>query len=201
MALKKKVASKKVAKKAAGKKAAAKRVVADEAEDLAFEAPRRPAAKKAAGKKAAAKKVAGKKTAARKKPARKKAPREEAAEREAPPENPAALALARKVGQLLSDKKAHEVVVLDVRGKASYADYLVVASGESDRQVSAMAEHVLRQLKETQGTRPLSVEGMDTGDWVLLDYGEVVTHLFFTEKRAFYDIEGLWADAPREKVA
>ena len=74
-------------------------------------------------------------------------------------------------------------------------------AGESDRQVSAMAEHVLTRLKEEEGLRPLGTEGLETGQWVLLDFGEVVVHLFFTETRAFYDLEGLWADAPRERVA
>jgi ribosome-associated protein len=83
----------------------------------------------------------------------------------------------------------------------SYADYFVVASGESDRQVTAMAEHVQVKLKEQEGLRTIGTEGTETGQWVLLDFGEVVAHLFFTETRSFYDLEGLWADAPREKVA
>ncbi|OJT16368.1 ribosome silencing factor [Archangium sp. Cb G35] len=119
----------------------------------------------------------------------------------APAENPHAHALARKIGTLLSDKKALDIVILDVRGMTSYADYFVVASGESDRQVSAMAEHVLKNLKETEDLRPIGHEGMDTGQWVLLDFGEVVSHLFFSEARSHYDLEGLWADAAREKVA
>ncbi|KFA90338.1 ribosome-associated protein IOJAP [Archangium violaceum Cb vi76] len=109
--------------------------------------------------------------------------------------------MARKIGTLLSDKKALDIVILDVRGMTSYADYFVVASGESDRQVSAMAEHVLKTLKETENLRPIGHEGMDTGQWVLLDFGEVVSHLFFSEARSHYDLEGLWADAAREKVA
>lgn len=117
-----------------------------------------------------------------------------------PPENPRAKALAKRIAELVLDKKGTDVVILDVRGKTSYADYMVVASGESDRQVSAMADNVLTTLK-TEGERPVGSEGQDTGNWVLLDYGEVVAHLFFNEVRAFYDLEGLWADAPREKVA
>jgi ribosome-associated protein len=117
-----------------------------------------------------------------------------------PAENAAALALARKIASLASDKKALDISILDVRGMTSYADYLVLASGESDRQVTAIADHVEEKLKE-QGVRPLGTEGRETGSWVLLDYGEVVVHLFFTEVRAAYDLDGLWADAPREKVA
>ncbi|NMO18860.1 ribosome silencing factor [Pyxidicoccus fallax] len=120
-----------------------------------------------------------------------------------PAENPAAKALAQRIAQLLLDKKALDVVILDVRGMTSYADYFVVASGESDRQVSAMAENVQVQLKTSEegGHRPIGTEGLETGQWVLLDYGEVVAHLFLTDLRAHYDLEGLWADAAREKVA
>ncbi len=99
------------------------------------------------------------------------------------------------------DKKATDVLVLDVRGMSSYADYIVLASAESDRQVSAMAENVHIQLKQEDGLHPLGTEGRETGQWVLLDYDEVVAHLFLQDVRAFYDLEGLWADAPREKLA
>jgi ribosome-associated protein len=151
--------------------------------------------------KTAAKKGAAKKLPARKKTTKKKALTPGGAAPGAPAENPRAHALARKIGTLLSDKKALDIVILDVRGMTSYADYFVVASGESDRQVSAMAEHVLKNLKETENLRPIGHEGMDTGQWVLLDFGEVVSHLFFSEARSHYDLEGLWADAAREKVA
>jgi ribosome-associated protein len=92
------------------------------------------------------------------------------------------------------------VVLLDVRGMSSYADYFVLASGDTERQVTATAEHVREQLK-AQGNRTIGTEGFDGGHWVLLDYGEVVVHVFSAEVRAFYDLDGLWADAPREKVA
>jgi ribosome-associated protein len=116
------------------------------------------------------------------------------------PEDPAARILAHDIATLLLDKKAVDVLILDVRDKASYADYFVIASGDSERQVSAMAEHVEEKLRERQ-VRPLGVEGQESGSWVLLDFGEVVTHLFCVDTRAFYDLEGLWADVPREKVA
>jgi ribosome-associated protein len=166
--------------------------------------------KKTAVKKKTATKVAGKKTAAKKGAARKLPVKKKTAARKKKPsapaasrpivDNPAAQAQARKIAHLLSDKKAVDVVILDVRGLVSYADYIVVASGESDRQVSSMAEHVLTQLK-AEGVRPISHEGMETGQWVLLDFGEVLVHLFFSEMRAYYDVEGLWVDARREKVA
>jgi ribosome-associated protein len=98
------------------------------------------------------------------------------------------------------DKKALEVVLLDVRGMTSYADWFVLGSGESERQVAATAEHVRDKLRE-EGWRTIGTEGFETGHWVLLDYGAVVVHLFSIEVRAFYDLDGLWADAPKEKVA
>ncbi|QSQ19999.1 ribosome silencing factor [Pyxidicoccus parkwayensis] len=162
-----------------------------------------PARKKTAGKGPAGRAPARKKTAGRA-PARKKARLPPAPQQKAgPAENPQAKALAQRIGQLLVDKKAVDVVILDVRGMTSYADYFVVASGESDRQVSAMAENVQVQLKtpDEGGHRPIGTEGLETGQWVLLDYGEVVAHLFLTDLRAHYDLEGLWADAAREKVA
>jgi ribosome-associated protein len=167
-------------------------------------ARKKTASKGPAGKAPARKKTAGKAPAGRA-PARKKKARLPPApvQTTGPAENPAAKKLAGRIAQLLLDKKALDVVILDVRGMTSYADYFVIASGESDRQVSAMAENVQVQLKtpEEGGNRPIGTEGLETGQWVLLDYGEVVAHLFLTDLRAHYDLEGLWADAAREKVA
>lgn len=115
-------------------------------------------------------------------------------------ENPEALALARSAAHLLVDRKATDVVLLDVRGMSSYADYFVLASGDSERGVVATAEHVRETLKNA-GHRTIGTEGFDTGHWVLLDFGEVVVHVFFNEVRAFYDLDGLWADALKESVA
>ncbi len=114
-------------------------------------------------------------------------------------ENPQALALARRIGKIVADMKAQDVMVLDVRGKASYADYVVVASGDNERLVSALADGIDEQLR-ADGVRPMSAEGSGQGNWVLLDYGDVVAHLFQQDARVFYDLEGLWADAPRERV-
>jgi ribosome-associated protein len=157
--------------------------------------------KAAAAKKPVAKKAPAKKSLARKKPAKKKVPAGLAPAPAGPPENPRAQAMARKIAQLVLDKKAKDVLILDVRGMTSYADYFVIASGESDRQVSAMADGVLSEMKKSENLRPIGHEGTETGQWVLIDYGEVVAHLFFEEVRAFYDLEGLWADAAREQVA
>ena len=90
--------------------------------------------------------------------------------------------------------KAFDVVILDVRELASFADTFIVCSGRSHRQVSAIAEFIEHDLKK-QGIHPLGVEGLREGHWVLMDYGDVVIHLFYEPVRASYDLEGLWADA------
>jgi ribosome-associated protein len=144
---------------------------------------------------------AGRKTGAGKSPVRKAtAPR--AAPRPAPaadrpdPSRPLALAIA-KAGL---DKKAEEVLLLDVRGLTSYADYFVVMTADSDRQAGAIADHVESEMKDA-GVTKVGVEGYETGRWILVDYGDVVAHVMNKEAREFYDIEGLWADAPRTKLA
>ncbi|MBS1151218.1 MAG: iojap-like protein [Myxococcaceae bacterium] len=114
-------------------------------------------------------------------------------------DNPEAHALAHKIAHAIVDTKGTDVLVLDVRGKASYADYIVVGSGDTERMVNALAEGVEDKLRP-EGKKPIGREGEQTGNWVLLDYGEVVAHLFLSDARGFYDLEGLWADAPREKV-
>ena len=93
-------------------------------------------------------------------------------------------------------KKVLSLVALDIRGKTSFADAYLICSGRSHRQVSAIAEHVRQDLKK-DAIKPLSVEGEKEGQWVILYYGHVVIHLFLDPVRAFYDLEGLWADAPR----
>ena len=98
------------------------------------------------------------------------------------------------------DKKAEEVLVLDLRGVSGYTDFLVIGSGGSDRQIEAIAESVEKELK-AQGHRVDGSEGQRGGRWVLLDFGDVVVHVFHRDERAHYDIEGLWADAPRVEVA
>jgi ribosome-associated protein len=97
------------------------------------------------------------------------------------------------------DKKAEDVTVLDVRGLTSYADFFVILTAESDRQASAVADHVEQTMKE-KGVTKVGVEGYETGRWILVDYGDVVAHVMSREAREFYDLEGLWADAPRFKV-
>ncbi|MGD8834156.1 MAG: ribosome silencing factor [Desulfobacteraceae bacterium] len=98
--------------------------------------------------------------------------------------------------QAVVGKKVDAPVALDVRGLTSIADTFVICSGRSNRQVTAIADHVERFLKAS-GIRPLSVEGRKEGHWVLMDYGDVIIHIFYEETRAFYDLEGLWVDAKR----
>lgn len=93
-------------------------------------------------------------------------------------------------------KKAQGVVVLDVRELTSIADVFIICSGRSNRQVSAIADHIQRFLRK-QSIKPLSVEGKSEGLWVLMDYGHVIIHVFYETTRAFYDLEGLWSDAKR----
>lgn len=98
-----------------------------------------------------------------------------------------------------ADKKADNPVVLDVRGLSGVADYFVVLSAESDRQAAAVADAVDDRIT-SMGAQRLGAEGRSGGGWVLLDFGDVVVHVMSAEARGFYDLEGLWADAPRVPV-
>ena len=93
-------------------------------------------------------------------------------------------------------KKAMNLVALDVSDLTSFADVFIICSGRSNRQVNAIAEHIQVDLKKHK-IKPLSVEGMGDGHWVLLDYGHVIIHIFYDPVREFYDLEGLWSDAKR----
>ena len=96
-------------------------------------------------------------------------------------------------------KKASRVVALDVRELSSIADVFLICSGRSNRQVAAIADFVKVDLKK-HGIKPMSVEGMKEGHWVLLDYGHVIIHIFYEPVRNIYDLEGLWIDAKRIKT-
>ncbi|MCS6799449.1 MAG: ribosome silencing factor [Myxococcota bacterium] len=105
------------------------------------------------------------------------------------------MALAVAEGGL--EKKALNVVILDVRGRIDYADYVVVMAGRSDRQVQAIARGVEEHLGRALGREPLAVEGRGVGQWVLMDYGDVVVHVFHEDARGYYDLESFWLDAAR----
>lgn len=94
----------------------------------------------------------------------------------------------------LEDDKAEDILAIDIRGKSSFADMLVIASGRSGRHVSALADHVMRKLKD-MGVKDVQVEGLPQADWVLVDAGDVVVHLFRPEVRTFYNIEKIWMGA------
>jgi ribosome-associated protein len=95
-----------------------------------------------------------------------------------------------------SEKKALNLIVLDVRDLTSIADVFIICSGRSNRQVNAIADSIVAKLKKHE-IKPLSVEGTGEGHWILLDYGHVVIHVFYEPVREFFDLEGLWVDAKR----
>jgi ribosome-associated protein len=104
--------------------------------------------------------------------------------------------LAAVCARIALDTKAEDLVVLDVRGLASFTDYFVIMSGRSTRHVQGLAEALESELSAKRISGKHS-EGLREGLWVLLDFGEVVVHVFYSETRGFYDLEGLWHDAPR----
>lgn len=104
--------------------------------------------------------------------------------------------MARKAATLIEEKKCADIVVLDVRGIASFTDFFVIATADSERMAKAAADHIIDAFRD-EGERPLHVEGLDFLHWVLLDYFNVVIHLFMPEERRFYELETLWSDAPR----
>jgi ribosome-associated protein len=107
----------------------------------------------------------------------------------------------RTAARAAADKKAFQIIGFLVSDLTSYTDSILICSGASDRQVAAISNAMQRQLKEA-GKRPLHVEGERRADWVLLDYGEFVIHVFTEERRTYYGLDGLWGDAPKlDKVA
>lgn len=113
--------------------------------------------------------------------------------------NPAHVLAAHAVDAML-DKKAHDVTVMDMRDVSGVADYFVMCTGDSDIQVKAIADEIRERIKSECQERPWHTEGAGHHQWVLLDYVDVVAHIFDHERRGFYDLERLWGDAPRERV-
>ena len=100
----------------------------------------------------------------------------------------------------LEDDKAEDIVAIDLRGKSSVTDIMIVASGRSARHVSALADHLVRKLKD-HGSGKARVEGMQTCDWVLIDAGDVIVHLFRPEVRSFYNLEKMWSVEPEASAS
>lgn len=107
--------------------------------------------------------------------------------------------MALEIAKLALDKKAEKVVILNVGKLTAVSDYLLICSAESERQVQAIADSIEGGLRK-KGERPLGVEGISEGRWALIDYVDVVVHIFLDPVRAFYDLEGLWAEAPVTEV-
>lgn len=107
--------------------------------------------------------------------------------------------IAEKAAQAALEKKGEDVRIIDLRDRGSYADFLVVVSGGSDRQLDAIAGEVEKTLKDA-GQKLVGSEGHSGGRWVLLDFGDLIVHVFHVEERGHYDLEGLWADAPQKRV-
>ena len=119
------------------------------------------------------------------------------------PVAPTSLDLPSEVSRaidLLFDRKAVDVILLELEGISTATDYFLVASGNSDTHVTSIAEHLIEELRE-EGVRPAGVEGLRGGRWVLIDYIDWVVHVFHPESRAFYQIENLWGDAPQHRLA
>jgi len=101
--------------------------------------------------------------------------------------------------KIIKERKAVDPVLFEVGKMTDLSDYFIIAGGNSSRQVQAISQHVTRRMRE-EGFKPFGVEGEQEGHWVLMDYGDVVIHLFYQPVREFYDLEGLWIEAPRVEV-
>jgi ribosome-associated protein len=104
-----------------------------------------------------------------------------------------------RAGHFALERKAQNVVALDLRGISTATDYFLIATGSSDIHVRAIADHVIEQLKK-ENVRPGHVEGLESGRWVLVDYIDFVVHVFHPSARDFYQLETLWGDAPRHDL-
>jgi len=116
-----------------------------------------------------------------------------------PKTNSQSRTIAKSIASIASDHKAIDVAVLDLRKLTSFTDYFVICSGASDRQVKAIAWAIHEKMKE-KGHPPLGEEGLDAGHWALIDYGNVVAHVFYEDDREYYQLEKFWHDAPRVSI-
>jgi ribosome-associated protein len=109
-------------------------------------------------------------------------------------------ALANRIAEIASDKKAAEIRVLDLRGIVSYTDYFVICSGNTERQTKAIHDGIHEDLKKQHSLLPRRVEGEREARWILMDYLDCVVHVFTPEARAYYRLEQLWGEAPVREV-
>jgi ribosome-associated protein len=108
--------------------------------------------------------------------------------------------MATMIAELAADRKALDVVQLDLRGIVGYADYFVICTGRTDRQTRAIHDAIHQGMKSEHGLLPRSIEGMPEARWILLDYLDVVVHVFTPETREYYRLEQLWGEAPAQAV-
>jgi ribosome-associated protein len=115
---------------------------------------------------------------------------------------PSSEALARRIAAVALDKKARDVVVLDMRDVVSYTDFLVIATGNTERQTHAISDAVHQELKHTEegGRTPRRIEGRSEGRWILMDYLDAVVHIFTPAARDYYRLETLWGEVPALEV-
>ncbi len=104
--------------------------------------------------------------------------------------------LAREIVNSIADKQGSDIVLLDLRSVSLLADYFVICSGESERQVRAIVNEVTEKIKKEEGIKPLQIEGDPSSGWVLMDYGSIIVHVFAPVMRGYYQLEELWSDAP-----
>jgi ribosome-associated protein len=105
-----------------------------------------------------------------------------------------------KIIKLLEDKKAEDIVVIDISSKVDFADYFIICSAHSTKHAQGLSDYVVFEL-EKEGIKPLSVEGMEIGNWIVLDYEDVIVHIFFEPIRSIYALEELWSDYPPQMVS
>jgi ribosome-associated protein len=118
-----------------------------------------------------------------------------------PPKTGSGLTLAHEAIHLALEKKAHDAVLLDLRSLEAVSDYFAIVSASSEVQVKAIADHIEEQLKAKHAARPWHIEGREGRHWVLLDYVDVVVHVFHERTREYYLLERLWGDAKRIEIA
>lgn len=104
---------------------------------------------------------------------------------------------AVQAAKTASDKKAEDIIILQLSDLTAFADYFVICSGENPVQIRTIAEAIEQDFKKNAGIMPMGIEGLANSQWVLMDYGDIIIHIFNKESRSFYELEKLWMDAPR----